>query len=96
MRIKIKIFLENASDKKELAEYLIDCLGQKSIGENIVLTTNEDKADIIIDLKELKTKEEAVFNLDPIVMEISRMVLERRPILQPGQKKIRKKLHNGR
>jgi dihydroxyacetone kinase DhaKLM complex PTS-EIIA-like component DhaM len=93
MRIKIKLHLENTTGKEELAKYLIDCLAQKAIGENIEVTSVEDHADVIVDMGGCNTKEDVVFNLEPIVSEIAGQVFSKIPRFQKGQKKIRKKLH---
>ncbi len=92
MRIKVKLFLENTTGKEELAKYLIDCLAQKAVGHNLEVTTNEDAADIHVDLKECMSKEDVLYNLNPIVLEITRCIFDNMPKMQPGQKKVRKKL----
>lgn len=94
MKIKVKIMLENLTTEKiELANYLVDCLAQREFGKNIEITTNPKTADIFIDLKDLKTKEQIFHSLTIISITITEKLLEKRPILQRGQKKIRRKIN---
>lgn len=93
MRIKVKIFFDNmTSANKPVVDYLVGCLAQREIGQNIKVLKDSRHADIEIDVQHLETKEQAAAAVPEFEREIFDAYLKKLPRMAPGQKKVRKRL----
>lgn len=88
----IKLFLDNKKGKEELANYLVNTIGQSYISLDVLIVEKELKADMIIDLNDLETKEQVVKSMPVILNELLKAKIRKMPKVkvQPGQKKIRR------
>lgn len=88
----IRLCLVNKEGKKELADYILNTLGQSELSSEMIVIEKERKADMIIDLEYLDTKERVFKSMPVILRSLLEIKIEKMPKvkIQPGQKKIRK------
>ena len=66
----IKLYLANSENKKHLADYLLNTLGQSELGAEIKVVYRPNRADLIIDLVDLHSKEQIAQGNTAILKEL--------------------------